>query len=535
MIYLFFFLVVVSAAKMDKKKDENNIILSYLAQSLANCAKNDFNKLFRESYSNQIGRSMASDESLFEDRFDQGGPARKKRKISHEEMKFVPCFLSEAYSLLVKFPRKERNKYEKQVNMIARWWRTKSRYLPTTNGVEDEYDGDDVSALVKCGGKVIRCPLTLDPIPKAEKIILISPEGRVVAYTCSSLVEFLKKTQDFKCPLLRFEFNRAQVRSIQKQASKCGMPTYDLLGLFDTKDQDIVTYNLAQNQITGIERTCAEVFDKAVELAEDMTLGYTTAYDKMEEEILPEWRQLVLILASKDLETCNVMLNVEYDRLSRLSQKIADPNMVLEYLLLEVEKMKDRVIENEERRSQTRFVMNRFGAEPLINSILLPILNHFDQDDDTDDDVNAPLPPPPPLPPSIPPPPVSSFFILQRQRTPSPTNTRSRATTTTTTTSSWPRYSEGPVYTPTNEQRPDFASGSSLWGFSSLPAPAQATTTMPFPVSVPPPPPPPPPPSLSSSPDLMRLTINRTGRRDTSGSTGGSLRRRNFRTPSPLV
>lgn len=457
----------------------DNFLLFALGRLLSNSAKNDFKNMFREVYNNEIGRSMGGDESLFENKSDQGGPPRKRRRISppFEGVLTAPVsmgrsLVSQVYSMLIKFPNDNGN-YRSAANKINKWWKRMKQYLPTANGVEE--GSKPQSGFAKCMGKQIRCPLTLDPIPLDDVAKLISPEGRVVMYTCSSLVGYLRSTQDFRCPLLRYQFTRPQVQQLKKQANAQDIDAFDLLGLFDTKEQDARTSAEMDSVVTGLERTCADVFASGVALSEDTEKTATEILRLLEVEILPEWRNHVQTLSRLNHEVCSVMLQVEIERLQKLGEKIPDPNGVLEFLINELKEEQQNVISIENNRNQLRFIRMNF----------LDLIN------------NTPF-----LPPAPPPPPI--FHPVENRRA----ERRARARTPSPTMEfqlNWPEFVPSASFLDAfNDSNQGFPGPLSMGGQMAANSPSSSSTVPP-----PPPVPPPLPPSFVRLPNYSPTTFRR--------------------------
>lgn len=528
-------------------ENNNQVFLSRLAQKLVFHAKKDFNKLIRDVYVNEIGRSMGSDDSLFADREEAGGPPRKKQKISTiaDDGDDADMFsisgpiqiISKIYSLLVTYGNDENGKYKTAVTKIAKWWKKRKCYLPTANGIEEDLEekhhhNHENNKWVKCLGKPIKCPITLDTICSNDVVVLISPEGRVVAYTCSVLIQFLKSSKDFRCPLLRFNFNRIQVKSIVKQADKLGIHSAGLLNLFDTKDNEITAMAERDSVVTGLERTCAEVFDVAVLLSENEELGPFDILNILENEILPEWRTHVRALATLSLETCRVSLSVEKERLQELNDTIPDPNGVLTYLITQIEEEQESLREFESTRHQLNFVdrifdhlMSRLDPPSMTRRQRTPSPTQM-HPSSSSSSLLSPLasPPPPPPPPPLPPP----IIFTTSSSTPSAASMLAN------------RYSndDAGVYSPSSYRRRRVESNQVRQpSYPPLPPPAFATE-FPIPsspVSPPPPPPPPPlpPPSLLLNP-VRHLDIDYASRQNRTANRNLSSQQRFFPLIPPL-
>ena len=232
-----------------------------------------------------------------------------------------------------------RTRNTKKIVRIQRWWKYWKRLI-VNNNTQPEL-GDDKKKIFPHTKYVIRvkgdpaiCCITQESIPVRDCFKYITPTGQVCAYTCSSLISYLRKSRKFECPATRYKFDEVVVRGLRKSALRKGMSiAYDLLDLYATRESFTNQEMVTDNASTGLERTCAEVFSGAVDLCETGGGASDNILQKLETDILPEWRSLVRMLMGLDLHVCVTMLRVEEARLTNLVSRNVDVAGYMPYLL----------------------------------------------------------------------------------------------------------------------------------------------------------------------------------------------------------
>lgn len=259
-------------------------------------------------------------------------PPRKRRRVLYREpSSWVVNQLTNTMRFLLlrlwKSKKGERNfteeKYVVSAEKIRAWWLKAKKWRPNANGVESSMKREGLVLSYK--GKICTCPFTMCPIPVDDSVKLCSPSGHVAAYTLTELVNYFKRTKDFRCPILRYEFNRTQVKHVALKALENGLKTFGLLNLYDNQEKFRDEQNERENAATGLARVCADVLASCLDVAGDPNLeDRYEALDEVNGDIIPEWRAHVRALYGLDRDTCVAMLQVEKDRLERLKGRIDD-------------------------------------------------------------------------------------------------------------------------------------------------------------------------------------------------------------------
>lgn len=322
----------------------------------------DFRNWFRENYVNGIGRACGSDGSLFMNIHESGGPRIKRQRVAYtpETPEFTRSLITCIHSIAVKYNIDPM--YTEKARIVQKWWRLSIRMVPNCNGTTT---GEAKEHYLRWNRDTIDCPLTLEPIPVNDSVKIVSPEGRIVAYTCSALLKYFRETYDFRCPLLRFQYVMPQIRILQIRAFKLGIPALDLINAFVNREVRKEQLSEQDNALTGLERTCAEVFSNAIRIAEDDTIEQDDVYVKLEADVLPEWRAHVACFINMEPERCRAMLVVELSRIDEYIKRVLDKGITrdtsLPYLKQQIQEqivLSDGVVTRRNRLLNGRYFGN---------------------------------------------------------------------------------------------------------------------------------------------------------------------------------
>lgn len=233
---------------------------------------------------------------------------------------------------------------------VQRWWRRWRALRPFGNG----HDGAGADGFVRCDGKCVADPCTLERVPVANALRLVSPDGHVFAYDAPTLRAYLSSSGDFTCPLGRFEFSRPQVRAIARGDD--ALDRARLLKRFDDRRARSDQRRELDDQVEGMERLCAEIISAGLRAVEDEGLfsfaspsletgeeAMANLRDQLESRYFTEWRAQVGVLASLDRGACVAMVGAEIARLERLEATQPDPHHVLQQFLGEARGMQRTV------------------------------------------------------------------------------------------------------------------------------------------------------------------------------------------------
>lgn len=312
----------------------NRRILVFLSVLIVEAMKHDFINGTRRTWESQFidrGIESAGGEHI-SGQGEEEEPPRKRRKILYREPSswFVQQLTDTMRFLLFRLWKNKRKgcdwmdkKYVSSADKIGQWWVRVKKWRPNANGVESTLERE--GAVMSYKGKICTCPFTLCPIPVDDSVKLRAPTGHVAVYTLSELVKYFKRTKDFRCPILRYEFTRDQVKHVACRALENGIKTFGLMNLYDNQEKFRDEQDEREHAVTGLARVCADVLASCLDVAGDP--NYEDRYEALDEvngEILPEWRAHVRALYGLDRDTCVAMLEVEKERLERLKGKIVD-------------------------------------------------------------------------------------------------------------------------------------------------------------------------------------------------------------------
>lgn len=344
-----------------------------LAALLVNCMRAELQKKFRDVYVNNIGRCSGNDESLFRNKLERGGPARKRQRnmkygLPQDPGTLARLVLSHTHAVEVQYRRDP--EFAFRATQICRWWREVCRFRPTSNNVDADATLNEIPVsrgIIRYRGVPVVCPITLEAIPLGDSVKLVFTERHVTAYQCSSLVDYLQTAKKFKCPLTRMEINRSMVSRLRWRAIQLGIQAFDLLHVFDNCGEREI--NEATERNVGVERYCAGIFDRAVHLCDSQPGEFNSdgeVINIIEHDIIPEWIGGVSQLAQVDNSRCNTMLNVEKARLVELQQraKVADPYNVIDYLIHRIDETRHSLINLPSNRRDEVVVTNGGSRRP---------------------------------------------------------------------------------------------------------------------------------------------------------------------------
>ena len=216
----------------------------------------------------------------------------------------------------------------RKVCRIQRWYREWRKMIPV-NGIEDitlykgcgRTEGLDKRGLLRRAGIPITCAITQDAIPVKNSFKLVGPSGVVYAYTCSELIRYVRSTHKFECPATRNQLGLADVRRLQRRATKLNVNSGKSL-VKEYEDRENTHNEAVENgyALTGLESSATEMFDRAVHMCERRSITEEDLLLRLEGDILPEWREYVRTLADMDTEACLAMLRTEKTRVDNLMQ-----------------------------------------------------------------------------------------------------------------------------------------------------------------------------------------------------------------------
>lgn len=288
---------------------------------LTDAMKVDFNAWFREYYVNEAGITSGSSNSLLQDPYSQGGGPTKKRRTLMAPIttpQISQRVVSSVHAILFRYCSNPI--FTHKIKMIQKWWRQCINLIPKYNGTEKGVR----LGYIRWNNESITCPLTLEPIPVNNIFKLISPDGCPVVYTCSALIKYVLETFDFRCPLMRFDFNIVQMRRLQRKYCNLeSVPRVDIVNTYNRREFKKKQKEELECALEGLERVCVDIFWSGIELIEKDNPVDETVYT-LENEILPEWRAHTKILLNMSMERCKIMLQVKLARLKEHKTRVLD-------------------------------------------------------------------------------------------------------------------------------------------------------------------------------------------------------------------
>jgi hypothetical protein len=289
-----------------------------LAHILVESMRTEFRNNFRYEYDNYIGLSTGTSESLFRDRTHQGGPPRKRMRYGTDERFYafakVSRLVTSAYRIEVLFRPGGISNLHALINKIQRWWRHYRNTRATSNQTEDQ----GTRGFIRTNGKNVICPITLEPVSRGMSVKLKCGKNAVVAYDIRNLMEYLRSTRNFKCPLTRVPFTIDNVGYITMTALTRSIPAKDIMTLFSHWGTDLLEAQERNNAVLGLRRTCEEIMEECVQMVMNEENDMSTVRIAIDYQKLPEWSSHVTIMSRMHPFSASVAMRNEHSRISRL-------------------------------------------------------------------------------------------------------------------------------------------------------------------------------------------------------------------------
>jgi len=294
-----------------------------------------------------VVESMKIDfQQAFKEYYIQNGERKYKKVVLKPIPKYKRTFrlVERIHRLQIVF-RKYR--YKKSGSKILNWW-LKIQRFKCINNLEES----STLNYLRQGGKDLKCPITLEKIPTRNSIKIILPNGVIYAYTLTSLVKYIKNSGEFNCVCTRIEFKLPTIKRIQSKAFALGfLRPNQLITMFEDRENIRKRVIEHQNAILAIETSCQIVFGQMLAVCADDEIDTDSALEEIENQLFPEWYELISDFRNFDIESSRVLLQSNKMRIEQLRQDVNnDVHGLLHRVLDHVEYQNRRV----ERSLQSR-------------------------------------------------------------------------------------------------------------------------------------------------------------------------------------
>jgi hypothetical protein len=145
-----------------------------------------------------------------------------------------------------------------------------------------------------------RDPITFEPLGR-HQFHWKRPNGPIVRFNIESLVNYMLKTGDFRCPESRIEFRDGDLFRLDIAAKEAGFDFDSLVGAKNNKEQ-FADKKFRQDALTGLERIAGEMVVEMFDLVESDKSHADRAQMRLLTVVFPQFKDLCDQLKAADAE-----------------------------------------------------------------------------------------------------------------------------------------------------------------------------------------------------------------------------------------